>query len=386
MHTSAYRFGELFHDCYFKEGMKVAEIGSQNVNGSIRDFFSDAVDYTGVDFVEGTGVDVVLSDPYKLPFDDNSFDMILSSSCFEHSEFFWLSFLEIIRTLKPGGVFYLNVPSNGFIHRYPVDCWRFYPDSGRALANWANRNGIDVELLESFIGGQIPGGKFGAPSGRWNDFVAVFVKGKSAKNNYKQRIFNVSDIPITHLTTDKGLIEETGSFQPEDFNIIDSLNKANSDLKISLKNYQEQTDSLKFEAEKYKSEAEKYKPEAERYQSEAERYQSDIERYQSDIERYNFDVNHYKSINSELTLSVKKSQSLLEQNETTLACMQAEANKLHSSIKSEQNKNVLAEKNLKNKELRLLQLHTAYVETLNSKTWRYTKPIRRFFNYFNFVK
>jgi SAM-dependent methyltransferase len=70
---------------------------------------------------------------YKLPFADGSVDVVLSSSCFEHSEFFWLLFLEILRVLRPEGLFYLNAPSNGPFHRYPVDCWRFYPDSGNAL-------------------------------------------------------------------------------------------------------------------------------------------------------------------------------------------------------------------------------------------------------------
>ena len=34
-------------------------------------------------------------------------------------------------------LFYLNAPSNGEFHRYPVDCWRFYPDAGGALGDLA---------------------------------------------------------------------------------------------------------------------------------------------------------------------------------------------------------------------------------------------------------
>ena len=37
-------------------------------------------------------VDLVLKDPYKLPFDDNSIDVIISISTFEHTEFFWLTY------------------------------------------------------------------------------------------------------------------------------------------------------------------------------------------------------------------------------------------------------------------------------------------------------
>ena len=94
---------------------------------------------------------------------------MLASSIYEHDEFFWLSFLEALRILKPGGFLYLSLPSNGYFHQYPNDYWRFYPDAGIALAKWGQRNDFDVTLLESFVGrrkGDI-----------WNDFVAIFEKG-----------------------------------------------------------------------------------------------------------------------------------------------------------------------------------------------------------------
>ncbi|MGD9161575.1 MAG: methyltransferase domain-containing protein [Desulfobacteraceae bacterium] len=130
----------------------------------------------------GKGVDVVLTDPYTFPFDTASVDIILSSSCFEHSEMFWLVFLEIMRVLKPKGLFYLNAPSNGNFHRYPVDCWRFYPDSGRALATWANRNSINSALLESYTSSQA--------KDTWNDFVAVFLKDENYASEFPGRIID----------------------------------------------------------------------------------------------------------------------------------------------------------------------------------------------------
>jgi len=137
--------------------------------------------YVGVDFVKGPGVDVVLDDPYKLPFNDNSFDVCVASSVFEHSEFFWLLFSEIMRILKPDGLFYLNAPSNGSFHQYPVDCYRFYPDAGRALENWSKRCGYNTAMIESFIGGQ-------TSYSNWNDFVAVFIKDHDFLSKYPDRI------------------------------------------------------------------------------------------------------------------------------------------------------------------------------------------------------
>jgi SAM-dependent methyltransferase len=186
MHPSAMMNCKLFFDRYgghFPPGTpaRLIEIGSQDVNGSLRDLAPKHIEYIGVDFASGKGVDVILDDPYKLPFGDASADLILSSSCFEHSEMFWLVFLEIMRVLKPHGLFYLNVPSNGAFHRHPVDCWRFYPDSGNALVSWGRRNGLNPLVLESYTSRQLP-------DDTWNDFVGVFLKDASHASRYPARI------------------------------------------------------------------------------------------------------------------------------------------------------------------------------------------------------
>lgn len=171
MHTTAMANADLFfkrHTREFPAGSIVVEIGSQDVNGSIREVAPKRFGYLGVDFVPGAGVDLVIADPYVIPIESDEIDIVVTSSCFEHSEMFWLVFLEIARIVRPGGLIYLNVPSNGPVHRYPVDCWRFYPDAGKALVTWARRMGYPVTLVESYIS---------RPQVEiWEDFVAVFKK------------------------------------------------------------------------------------------------------------------------------------------------------------------------------------------------------------------
>src|ERR1035437_5767786 len=176
MHPTAMLHGRLFFQTYATKipAAVVVDIGAQDVNGSLRAVCPLTCKYIGVDFVAGKGVDVVLEDPYKLPFEDASVDIVVSSSCLEHSEMFWVVFLEILRVLKPAGLCYLNVPSNGEFHRYPVDCWRFYPDSGNALVTWARRNDYPTVLLESFTGNQANTGEPGLQ--QWSDYIAVFLK------------------------------------------------------------------------------------------------------------------------------------------------------------------------------------------------------------------
>lgn len=183
MHASAMRFGRAFFDTYIgnKSGLTIVDLGSQDVNGSLRSVAPPNSKYIGVDFADARGVDIVISDAYALPFDNDSADVVVSSSCLEHSEFFWLVYNEMLRILKPRGLLYLNVPSNGPFHRYPVDCWRFYPDSGVALQSWGRRSGFEhVVLLESFTGRQ--------ENDYWNDFVAVFLKDERCVDEHPSRM------------------------------------------------------------------------------------------------------------------------------------------------------------------------------------------------------
>lgn len=132
----------------FNKPAKVLDVGSLNMNGSVKPLFTKMKwKYTGVDIKGGHGVDVVLSDPYKYPFKDNTFDVVVSTSCFEHNEMFWLSFREMVRVTKGGGFMYISAPYKDGIHRTPVDCWRFLPDGYKALTKWCDQ----AELLNSYI-------------------------------------------------------------------------------------------------------------------------------------------------------------------------------------------------------------------------------------------
>jgi SAM-dependent methyltransferase len=185
MHKTAEQNAYRFFNKYVypnKEEMTILEIGSYIGGFNIRSLNPQNSKYVGVDLSEGPGVDVVLTDPYVLPFEDNTFDFVISSSCFEHIDFFWLSYLEIMRVLKPSGVFYLNAPSNGDFHQYPIDSWRFFPDSGQSLIKWGNRNGHDSLLLEQYTSNK--------ESDIWSDYVGIFLKNSKFLESHPDRIIN----------------------------------------------------------------------------------------------------------------------------------------------------------------------------------------------------
>lgn len=64
-------------------GVKVLEIGSLDINGSVRPMFEDCV-YWGVDLADGAGVDEVAFGQ-DLTYPDRSFDVCISTECFEHN-------------------------------------------------------------------------------------------------------------------------------------------------------------------------------------------------------------------------------------------------------------------------------------------------------------
>jgi len=156
MHDTALKSGELFAKCYGGVGKVVIDIGGQDVNGSLRSFFTLlGMKYICLDIVSHPSVDVVIKPGDKMPFENGSVDLIISTSCFEHDPCFWLTFKEMCRIVKLGGFIYVNAPANGPYHKYPGDNWRFYPDSGQALAYWssyqcANEEVFSVKVIETF--------------------------------------------------------------------------------------------------------------------------------------------------------------------------------------------------------------------------------------------
>lgn len=133
MHPEAQELFRKFLQKYYSgEGVpRILDVGSYNVNGSLKDLLQEylgilvttktpeahqktprKLDYVGLDQQKGPNVDVV-GDAHRIPFEGESFDMIISSSCFEHDQMFWVTFSEMSRVLKPGGILYICVPSTG---------------------------------------------------------------------------------------------------------------------------------------------------------------------------------------------------------------------------------------------------------------------------------
>lgn len=148
MHNSSYDKMETFVEQYLDKDkkLKILDIGSQDVNGSYRKLFENPNwDYTGADMCEGNNVDIILNNVYRWnDIPANTYDVIISGQALEHVEYFLNTMYEINRLLKTNGKVCIIVPSGGYEHRYPLDCWRFYPDGMKALAVYAKLNPLET--------------------------------------------------------------------------------------------------------------------------------------------------------------------------------------------------------------------------------------------------
>lgn len=88
----------------------VLDIGSLDINGNIKELFENS-HYIGVDVGEGKNVDVISKG--HLYHNDNQFDVVTSTECFEHDENYGLTIHNMYRLLKPGGLFFFTCASEG---------------------------------------------------------------------------------------------------------------------------------------------------------------------------------------------------------------------------------------------------------------------------------
>jgi SAM-dependent methyltransferase len=82
-------------------GKRVLEVGSLNVNGTVRDFFTDCF-YHGIDLAEGVGVDEVIH-VTDLP-DGLEFDVVISTEALEHDNQWAKSLKKMYDLTRDGGL------------------------------------------------------------------------------------------------------------------------------------------------------------------------------------------------------------------------------------------------------------------------------------------
>ncbi len=81
-------------------------------------------DVVNLEIADGPSVDII-GHGYDLPFHNGTVDLVIMQEVLEHIPDFLFLIQEIRRVLKPGGVFFCQVPFQIGFHPGPCDYWRF---------------------------------------------------------------------------------------------------------------------------------------------------------------------------------------------------------------------------------------------------------------------
>lgn len=116
----------------------ITELNNNNLHGPVAEIgcpdtgLGNAITdrkFTYLSLYPADHPNTVVADITNCPqVEDESFDAVVSVSCFEHLSRPWRAAEEITRILKPGGITCHFAPFSFYYHEGPLDYWRFSPD------------------------------------------------------------------------------------------------------------------------------------------------------------------------------------------------------------------------------------------------------------------
>ena len=114
-HPEQQKFFEQLAICFpdhFIDNVNVLEIGSQDINGTVRDYFQPAANYLGLDLGIAKGVDwTIPGELIELP--DQWARVCISTECFEHAATWPQILLNMIRITQENGLLILSIAGHG---------------------------------------------------------------------------------------------------------------------------------------------------------------------------------------------------------------------------------------------------------------------------------
>jgi SAM-dependent methyltransferase len=152
MHDSVMNFVTQNLDDLEVRGKRVLEVGSYNVNGTLRSIVMpmQPAEYLGVDMREGPCVDRVV-DFTRMTEPLGLYDVVLCAEMLEHVDEWRAAVDNLKRHIAEDGSLLLTTRSWGFpLHEYPGDFWRFeHADMERIFG--------DMEILTLERDPMVPG-------------------------------------------------------------------------------------------------------------------------------------------------------------------------------------------------------------------------------------
>ena len=120
-HFQQIEFCKFVKEIFFKNSnISVLELGSYNVNGILRDIFTNTSEYLGLDIAHGPCVDHVY-DGKIIDIKKKDFDLCISCKCFEHNPYYIENFLQKVSLAKNDGVVVFTCATIGRTEHGTVD-------------------------------------------------------------------------------------------------------------------------------------------------------------------------------------------------------------------------------------------------------------------------
>ena len=170
-----------------KSPQKVLNVGSGNesiLGYKFWNYIRGDYSLINLDICPGENVDIV-SDAADMPFEDNSFDLVVCQAVLEHIENPLKVISEIKRVLKKNGLFYCTVPFLQGYHADPYDFQRFTMIGMRKLLD-------EYEIIQEGISS----GPFSTIAWIVRDLLTIGKK-KSVIYNFSRVISSLLSFPIS---------------------------------------------------------------------------------------------------------------------------------------------------------------------------------------------
>lgn len=173
MHLSVLQFTQRVISEKDIENKYILEVGSRNINGSVRPYIMslNPKTYIGIDIVGGQDVDIVMNADRILEiFGEKSVDVVITTEMMEHVQNWRTVIFNMKNVLKLEGILLVTTRSKGFHkHDFPHDYWRYEIKDFQDIFE-------DLEIINLEKDLQVPG---------------VFFKAKKPKNFKENNLDNI---------------------------------------------------------------------------------------------------------------------------------------------------------------------------------------------------
>ena len=139
MHLNSILLFEKYAKSFFKDGIKILEIGPNDFPTTYQKIIGKgSIKWDTIDISANDKLTYKAVSEYEFPIEDDYYDIVLSGQVIEHVRKIWVWAKELSRVCKKGGLVITVNPVSHPYHKIPYDCWRIYPEGMKALYEDAN--------------------------------------------------------------------------------------------------------------------------------------------------------------------------------------------------------------------------------------------------------